>query len=190
MAILSVPSTLRAGDSWSLTAAPAAYPGPGWGLTWLLVDGRATISIDGVWNTQTARHAFTVAPAASALLTAGRRTWYLIATHTANGLRATLETGVVDVLPDPVTADPVAAPSHAYRLLSAVEALLESRATSGDLDLVRAACRDRQVEYDMAGLLKLRSQYAALVAQEQDAARIAAGLGSGRFIQTRFHGCS
>ena len=190
MAILSVPSTLRAGDSWSLTAAPAAYPGPDWVLSWVLVNAVATTPIEAVWDDEPEVHDFTLTPTASAAYAAGRYSWYLLATNDTDSLRATLEEGVVDVLPDPLTADPVAAPSHAYRMLQAVEALLESRATAGDLDLVRAACRDRQVEYDMAGLLKLRSQYAALVAQEQDAARIASGLGSGRFVQTRFLGCS
>jgi hypothetical protein len=190
MAILSIPSTLRAGDSWSMTAAPAAYPGPDWALSVLLVNAAAATPLDAVWSEEDEIHTVTVTPAESVLFTAGRYSWYLVATNDTDGLRATLEEGVVDVLPDPVTATPVNAPSHAYRMLAAIEALLESRATAGDVDIVRAAFRDRQMEYDMAGLLKLRSQYAALVAQEQDAARIAAGLGSGRFVQTRFAGCS
>jgi len=190
MAILTVPSTLRAGDSWSLSAAPASYPGPDWVLAWVLVNAAATTPTEAVWDTEAEVHNFTLTPAETVALTAGRYSWYLVATNDADGLRATLEEGVVDVLPDPITADPAAAPSHARRMLQAIEATLESRATAGDIDLARAACRDRQVEYDVASLIRLRSQYAAMVAAEQDAARIAAGLGSGRFVQTRFHGCS
>ena len=186
MAILSMPSTLRAGDSWSFTAAPASYPGPDWVLALVLVNASATDSLAWTWDGIDEVHSLAVTPAESVLYSAGVYNWHLIATNDTDSLRATLESGTVEILPDPVTATPAAAPSHAYRMLLAIEATLEARATAGDVDLVRAACRDRNTEYDMAGMLKLRSQYAALVAAEQDAARIAAGLGSGRFVQTRF----
>lgn len=185
MAILSVPSTLRAGDSWSLTAAPAAYPGPDWVLSWVLVNAAATTPIEAVWDAEAEAHNFTLTPTLSAAYSAGRYSWYLIATNATDSLRTTLEEGVVDILPDPVTADPVAAPSHARRMLQAIEAMLESRATAGDIDMVRAACRDRQVEYDMAGLLKMRALYANQVAAEQAAADRAAGLTVGQ-VQVTF----
>lgn len=185
MAILSVPSTLRAGDSWSLSAAPAFYPGPDWVLTWVLVNAGATTPIEAVWDSEAEVHNFTLTPTESAAYSAGRYSWYLIATNTTDSLRATIEEGVVDVLPDPLTADPVAAPSHARRMLQALEATVESRATDGDSDMVRAACRDRQVEYDMAGWLKLRALYANQVAAEQAAADRAAGLTVGQ-VQVTF----
>lgn len=190
MAILSVPSTLRAGDSWSLSAAPAAYPGPDWVLSWVLVNAAATTPIVAVWDDEAETHNFALTPTESAAYSAGRYSWYLLAMNDTDSLRATLEEGVVDVLPDPITATPAAAPSHAARMLAAIEAIHRERATSRDLDMVRAACRDRQVEYSETMLIMLWRQYAALVAQEQDAARIASGLGSGRFVQTRFLGCS
>jgi hypothetical protein len=155
-----------------MTAAPAAYPGPDWALSVLLVNAAAATPLDAVWDDEAEIHTFTVTPAASVLFSAGQYSWYLVATNDTDGLRATIEEGVVDVLPDPVTATPVNAPSHAYRMLAAIEALLESRATAGDVDIVRAAFRDRQMEYDMAGLLQLRRLYAGQVAAEQaDAAR-------------------
>lgn len=78
--------------------------------------------------------------------------------------------------------------SHARRMLDSINALLEGRATSGDLDTIRIAHGQRAVEYDLANLLKLRQQYAAAVSAEDAAAALARGESPGRLIQVRFTG--
>lgn len=185
MAILSMPSTLRAGDSWSFTAAPASYPGPDWVLALVLVNADATESLDWTWDEEAESHSLAVTPAESVLYAAGLYAWHLIATNDTDSLRATLESGTVEVLPDPVTATPAAVPSQARQILTALDATIQNRATAGEADLVRAACRDRQVEYDLLGWFRLRAIYAAIVAAEQADANRAAGLTSG-FVQVAF----
>lgn len=78
--------------------------------------------------------------------------------------------------------------SHARKMLDGINAILEGRATTGDLDVVRVGLGDRQTEWDVPSLMKLRQQYAAAVAAEDAAAALARGEGSGRMIQVRFTG--
>jgi hypothetical protein len=78
--------------------------------------------------------------------------------------------------------------SHARKMLDALNAILEGRALAGDLDLVRTAFGDRHAEYDMSNLIKMRQQYAYAVQAEDNAARLARGEQSGRYIATRFVG--
>jgi hypothetical protein len=78
--------------------------------------------------------------------------------------------------------------SHARKMLDAINAILDGRALSADLDLIRTSFGDRQAEYDLANLLKMRQQYAFAVQAEDNAERLARGEPSGRFIATRFRG--
>ena len=185
MAILSMPSTLRAGDSWSFTAAPASYPGPDWALALVLVNAAATDSLVWTWDIEDEVHGLAVTPAESVLYAAGVYSWHLIALNDTDSLRVTLESGTVEILPDPVTATPAAVPSQARQILTALDAQIQARATAGEADLVRAACRDRQVEYDLMGWFKLRALYASIVAAEQAEANRAAGLTAG-VVQVQF----
>jgi hypothetical protein len=73
-------------------------------------------------------------------------------------------------------------------MLDAINAIMEGRAGSGDLDVVKTAFGDRGTDYDLPSLIKLRQQYAAAVQAEDDAARIARGEKSSRLIATRFVG--
>jgi hypothetical protein len=54
--------------------------------------------------------------------------------------------------------------------------------------LVRTAFGDRNAEYDPERLMKMRQQYAHAVQSEDQAARLARGELSGRYIATRFVG--
>jgi hypothetical protein len=78
--------------------------------------------------------------------------------------------------------------SHARRMLAAIEAMMEGRATDGDLDVVKTSVGGRATDFDLPTLVKMRQQYAAAVAMEDDAAAIAAGGRSRRLVQTRFYG--
>jgi len=180
----TIPTTLRAGDTWYWPVSAPDYPSPDWSLSYVLVSptARATLAVAWIGT----GHAATVSAATTAAMAPGSYAWHLLATSEAE--RRTLETGRVEILPDPLTVAPASSVSHAQRMLAAIEACLEGRAAEGDLDLVATAANGRQAQYDLPTLLRLHNRYAALVASEQDGARLAAGLGSGRFVQTRFGG--
>lgn len=103
-------------------------------------------------------------------------------------------TGLVAALAQTNLAGGTSAPatydgrSHARRMLDAIDAMLEGRASDGDLDVMRTITGDRSTWFDGPTLLKLRQQYAAAVAAEDASDRLARGEPSGRFISTRFLG--
>jgi hypothetical protein len=101
------------------------------------------------------------------------------------GQRVSLGQGRLEVLPDPAaTAAGHDGRTHARKVLEAIEAVLESRATKD------------QEEYSIAGrslrrtsipdLLVLRDKYKLIVASEDAAERASRGLGNSRNIQVRF----
>lgn len=164
-------STLQAGDSWSWSETAADYPGgtPGWSLSYVLLNAAARHQLLATWDAAARAHRFETAAAASAVVPAGLYTWTELASHT-DGRRQALVTGTVRILPDPLTADLVDARSHARRMLDAIRACLEQRATSGDLDLVAIASGsaggNRSAQYDLAQLHVLHRFYTAQVAGE------------------------
>jgi hypothetical protein len=178
------PLSARAGDTWTWTRSFPAYPATAWVLTYTLFSaaGVATLtaSADGT------RHVIDEAPASTALITAGRYDWVA---HVTDGTdRHQVGAGSIQVLPDLSEATSYDGRSHARRMLDAINAMLEDRATSGDLDVVRTAVGGHETTYSVEELIKLRRQYAAAVNAEEQAERLARGESSGRFIQTRFVG--
>lgn len=174
----TIPSALRAGDSWDVSLLAGDYPGPDWSLSFVLVSSEARHAFAATWDGSA--HALEVAPEDTAGLAAGSYASALIATS-GTGARRTLASGRIQVLPDPVTASPSALQSHARRMLAAIEACLEQRATEGDLDLVATAAGGRSANYDLATLRKLRADYAAQVAAEDSAES-----GAPRMVQMAF----
>ena len=56
-------------------------------------------------------------------------------------------------------------------MLDAIEAALESRASTDQLDLVNATLEARSIQRDRAGLIVLRSQFQAEVRREETRAK-------------------
>jgi hypothetical protein len=178
------PATARAGDTWRWTRDLPDYPAPTWGLTYTLFASSGVLSI--VATASGALHSVSLAPATTALYPASRYDWVA---HASNGTdRFQVGAGVLQVLPDVAEATAYDGRSHARKMLDAINAMLEGRATGGDLDVVRVAHGDRVTEWDIPTLLKLRQQYAAAVIAEDAAAALARGEQSGRMIQVRFVG--
>lgn len=183
----TIPAALRAGDSWSWTPVAADYPGVTWTLAYTLVSVAARATLTATWDGSA--HRLAVTPTASAAIAPGWYTWTLRATRLDGETvaeRVTLDHGAVQILPDPATVAPSASGSHARRMLAAIEACLEQRANEGDLDLVGTAAGGRSAQYDLATLIKLRSQYAAQVASENAVLLGAAGGRPGQ-VQVRFN---
>lgn len=126
---------------------------------------------------------FTAAAATTVGYVVGDYLWQITATKTAT--RYTLADGWVSVLDD-IAARSAAYDNrtHAKKVLDAIEAVLENRAT---LDQMAYQIAGRSLSRTpLPDLIKLRALYKDEYEGEQAAAKIAAGLGSGRKIMTRF----
>lgn len=176
------PIQARAGDTWTWARTLPDYPAPAWVLTYTLFSAAAVFTIAAAASGSD--HLVYEAPDDTKDLIAGRYDWVA---HVSDGTdRYQVGAGALTVLPDLSAAATYDGRSHARKMLDAINATLEGRATSSELDLVRTATGDRAAEWAPETLIKLRQQYAAAVAAEEQAARVARGEDSGRMIQVRF----
>jgi hypothetical protein len=175
------PTQVRAGDTWRWARALPDYPAPGWVLTYTLFSPAAVFTLTA--DAAESAHEVYASPADTEDRIAGRYDWVA---HVADGTdRHQVGAGALTVLPNLSDAQSYDGRSHARRMLDAISAALEGRASDGDLDLVRTAAGERSAEWSPETLLKLRQQYAAAVAAEDQAASAARGERAG-FVQMRF----
>lgn len=182
------PTTIRAGDSLYWTAGPyklpdgtTATPDGGWTLTYRLYssDGTAQVAADALDGT---RWAVSVPAATTAAWATG--VWRWTAQVSAGTDRYTVAEGTWTVTPDPATAGPTDARSHARRVLDAIEAVIEGRASQDQMAYQIAGRRlDRT---PLPDLLLLRDRYRAEVLREEQAERLARGLGVSGLVKVRF----
>ena len=173
----SEPLTVRAGETWQWTRALAQYPAPDWTLVYRGVNADSaftlTASADG------SAHLIDAGPDTTEDIAPGRYDW--IAQVTDGSDVFGIGEGSITVLPDLSDATSHDGRSQARRILEAIDAMVEARATDGDIDVVKTAIGARVTEYRLDQLLKLRQHYAAIVARETQAQT-----GRGGFIQMRF----
>jgi hypothetical protein len=180
--LTAIPFSVRAGDSWRWRIVWTEYPADVWTLTYTLWTASAAITLTATASGK--EHLIEALPAATANYAPGR---YGYAARVTNGTDAyTVDTGNIEILPAVGAA--MDTRSHARRMLDAIDAILENRASDGDLDVVRTQTGSGSTEFDPIALLRYRRQFAAAVASEEAAARIARGEKSGRFVQVRFTG--
>lgn len=155
------------GDSLSQTICLSDYPSPAWTLSFALVNAAGAINITTTPIDGTC-HAVDVDPSTSSAWAPGRYTWTASVSDGTD--RHTVGAGVVLILVDLSTQTAYDTRTHARRVLDAINALIESRASSGDIDTVKAAAGGRNIENDLEQLLKLRQLYQAQVDAEDRAA--------------------
>lgn len=176
------PLSARAGDTWRWQRGFADYPAPTWALTYRFFNAASvfvvTASADG------SNHLVDDAPEATAGRVAGRYDWIA---SVSNGVdRFQVAAGSLTVFPDLSTAASYDGRTHARKMLDALNAILEGRATDGDIDVVNSATGKITTQWDVAELRKLRQQYAAAVRSEDEAAARARGEPDGRMLRVRF----
>ena len=151
-------TTLTAGDTLTYLTTIAGYPASaGWVLKYRLVP-----RVSGTAQTLTSTasgddHRITVAASTTASWTAGEYGW---TSWVENGSEVySVETGQLTVAPDPRTmAVGTDTRSHAERMLDAIKATLEGRATDAHLEI---EINGRRLRYlPPADLLVLRDRYA------------------------------
>lgn len=180
MSDISLPASLRAGDHLSFSASLSDYPAGTWTLSYALVKSATRITFSATADGTT--HVVAVSPSTTANYAVGAYTW--VAYVSKSGSRVTLETGAIEILPDLASASSgYDARSHARKVLDAISAVIENRAT---LDQQQYSIAGRQlVRTPLADLLALRSQYEAMVKAEEAADRVNQGLSGRRRLLTR-----
>lgn len=179
------PGSIAAGDTLAFTRELADYPASaGWVLSYALRGLAGAINFTA--SASGAIHAVTVAASVTATWPAGRYLWSAYVSKA--GERYEVGTGQLVVRPNLAAAASLDTRGHARKVLDAIEAVLEGRATR---DQEEYSIGDRSLKRTpLADLVMLRQRYRAEVNREEEAARLAAGLPSGRRVFVRFTGAS
>ncbi len=175
---------LVAGDTLAFdTQAPTDADGnayrasAGWAMTYRLVPRSGSGSVITI-TADADGDDFTVSVPSSTTAGWGAG-WYSWAGYVSKaGNRYTFDDGQIEI-----KADPGAAPAgydgrtHARKMLDAIEAALEAKATASQLDLVELEIYSRRSRRDRSVLLEARQKYLTEVRREEAAAGINTGRG-------------
>lgn len=179
------PAELVIGDRWmwKRTDLGGDYPPASYSLKYSLrLENGGTTEIEIAATASGTDFVVEVASVTTTGYTAGRYRWQAYITRTSDSQRITLNSGMVDVKSnrDASTADPR---GHARKVLDAIEAVIESRASK---DQEEYSINGRSLKRTpLAELLALRNQYKSEVLSEERAERIKNGLNGGGRILVR-----
>lgn len=170
------PISLRAGDTWQWTRENLSdYPATTWTLTYYFRNATSYFDIAATADGST--FAVSVALATTATRAPGWYDWTAFVTDCTE--RYQVGQGRLEVLPDPAGAVAHDGRTFARRMLDYIEAALESRASTDQLDLITAQLENRSLTRDKAGMLSLRDRFRAEVAVEDRTRR---GIRSNRIL--------
>lgn len=185
---MNVPSTITAGDKVTWTETLTDYPATSWSLAVeLRSKDRPPVTIAA--TPSGADFSITILPATSALWKSGIYSWQAyVYTGTPPNFtdKRTIERGTIEILPNltifSASDDPR---SHVKKVLDALEAVIEGKASSD------------QLSYSIAGrsiskmspteILQWRDLYKAEYRNELNAENIAKGVSSSKRIGVRFN---
>lgn len=176
------PLKLRAGDTWEWKRSLSDYPAGTWTLKYRFKNAAGGWEI--IATADGTDHLVTVAAATTTGYASGKYAW--LAWVEAGTEKFTVDQGTVEVLPDLRTGTATAAldtRSHARKVLDALEALIEGKATRDQMAYTingRSLTRMSPEE-----LIKWRSFYKSEVAREERAEAIASGIGGGARVVVR-----
>jgi hypothetical protein len=175
---------LTAGDTINFLTAGGDYPASsGWSLVYKLLPrsaGPDAISLDSVADGDD--HRVQVASDVTASWTPGIYGWVCYAVKP--GERQTLETGSVQVLPDPGAVSVLDTRTSAQIALDNITATLEGRATSA---IAEYSIAGRSLKHIPIGeLITMQSHLRLQVANETAATAVAKGLPNPRRVLVRF----
>lgn len=176
------PAVLNVGDTWKWTKTLANYPASDWTLTYTFKSSAGGFTFDA--SADGDAYSITVAKDATAGYSAGFYSW--VASVTDGSERYIVDSGTCTLNPDYLAGTATAAydgRTHARKVLDAIEAVIEGRATVDQQEYEIAGRRLKRMA--IAELLKLRQHYKAEVAAQLNAEKIRNGTGTGRRIQFR-----
>lgn len=170
---MTEPKTIAAGDSktW-LKSLPDYKASDGWVLHYALFNGTATWNFDAIAEGDD--HRVNLIVSITTTWTPGRYDWTAYVTRGAEE-REVVDGGQIIIGADPASGQPYDGRTHARKMLDALEAVIEKRATGSDLDLIRGTYGERAIERDPEKLIVWRDQYKREVADEDAAAALVRG---------------
>lgn len=175
-----VPQELIAGDTWAWERDVSDYPAPTWTAAWHFEKHDAAFSITA--GVSGSLHTAAQTAAQTAILKTGRYRWRFVVT--SGSTRYTIEEGWLELQVNPAAAGFVDHRTHARRVLEAIEAVIEGRA-SRDQESMSIGGRSLS-RTPIADLLVLRDRYRAEAASELQAEQLASGLKPRNRLVTRF----
>ena len=157
------PTALRAGDTWAWRREDLGdYPASVWTLTYYFRNAASHFDIAATADGDA--FAVSIAAATTATRPPGWYDWFALVTDGTS--RHYVAEGRCEVTPDIANPVPYDGRTWAKRMLDYVEAALESRASSDQLDVIEAALDMRKIKRGEGGLLTLRSQLELEVKRE------------------------
>jgi hypothetical protein len=174
---------MTAGDTFMLRQVLPNYPALYWTLRITLHNAEYAATIEGVADEDD--HLLLEDSSTTAQWPPGRYAWtaYVVGIE---GERHTLDSAHLIVRPNPATGQPSDGRTHARRMLDALESCLEGRADQGQVDLLRSAYRDHNIERDVEKLMKLRDVYRREVDREDRAQALERGERRPTTVKVRF----
>ena len=179
------PLQLVAGDTWQWRRLDLAdYPASSWSLKYRFKNAAGGFEITASAYATT-QFDITVAAATTTGYSAGTYDW--VAFVTSGSVRHTVDSGRLEVLPDlgaGSAGTAVDRRTHAVKVLAAIEAVLEDRA-SKDQQEYQIAGR-KLIRMPIQDLITLRNTYRNEVRREQAAEKLANGLADPAKVYVRF----
>ena len=174
-----MPEKFTAGTTFSQLVTLTAYPAPEWGLVLIL---RGPMGIDLAGVAEGAQHRLAASAAITAEWHPGVYWWAARASRGAEVVQ--VDEGQISIGADiAAISEPHDGRSHPEKVLQAIEAVIEGRAT---VDQQKYTINNRELwRTPIADLLLLRSRYRDEVRREQQARRGGQSL-LGRQIKVRF----
>lgn len=168
-----VPSQLIQGNSWSLTYKPddpSITEANGWSLN-LALRGPTDTDVVGTFDTFTSTYTITIDTTVAAY-EPGLYSFMVYLTKPTQ--RTMVSVGNCTVVGDPLLTIGLDLRSHNVKMLEALDAFLERRATNNQIDHIRSSIGDSNTRKELermsfTELQALRQQYLRLVKQEQGA---------------------
>ena len=173
----NAPGKIVAGDTLEWRESLPDYPaGDGWTLHVVIYNADASYPITATADGDD--HLVQVAASDTAVWSPGRYELTSYVTH-PDGRKKTLESVGVVIEPDPASITTgLDNRSFARRMLDAIEAVLEKRASSNQLDMVRYQFGMRSGEINPEVLMAARDRFKREVFAEEQAERLARGEGA------------
>ncbi len=180
-----VPSELQLGDFWAWKRDDLAsdYPVADYSLSYEfnLIDGSTAANF--TLTATESGNEYIISTSSTTSYTLGNYNWISYITRSSDSARVKLEEGYVEIQDNYATTSN-SVRSHAKKILDAVEAVLENRA-SMDQQSMSIAGRSLS-RMSITDLMTFRDRYKAEYLKEVKIARIKNGLASGNTIKVNF----
>lgn len=180
MEVIPFPKTLHIGDSISVTAILSSYPASsGWSVKLVVTDGTNRYQINSVADGD--NHTLAANSATTGAWVAGSYKWVALAIDPDE--RFKVSSGDIEVKPDILTTA-IDYRTHAEKVLTALEAVIEGKATSDDY---ATSIRGKSLtRYSPEELTRWRNIYRSEVREERIARQRRQGKQGINLIRVRF----